>query len=479
MVEYSSAQQGLQGGISDLALELRASDHLDRRAETPSELGAVDLLPELDLAVSAEFVPEPKERMHKCQVETPLRTALKLLHEVLVRAPVFFPCRWTFADRLSEVSEGRDVDGRLGRVNFGSEEGVEAVVEVGKEEDLAMREGLEEGGLVYTVERARLDLADPIPCTLAHTQERQESGNVRILSHDQLHDPVAGLIIANILAPHRHVELLAHPPVVDLHQLLGPLRQARACDDRVLAVARTAQAAHELDEAVHVLASDHEPVPEVRVLVQHARRAVVLELVLVLALLERRVRLRHVERRLEHDLRRRPAQVEHRVRLRRLVVLRERLEQVVRRQPRIHALVAALHDLDRIRPVQAERIVLLEPSPHRLEDVPGLLRAKPPEPRRRLHLDRRALAQGLGHDAQCLRQELVEALRRGSWVPAVRREARLALLEHLVLVRRRWPAVVELVDVDARARRARIDHERELHERDALLVRLGAVVRLR
>ena len=52
------------------------------------------------------------------------------------------------------------MDGLLGRVDFRGKEGVEAVVEVREEEDLAMGKGFEEGWLVNTVERAWLDFAD-------------------------------------------------------------------------------------------------------------------------------------------------------------------------------------------------------------------------------------------------------------------------------------------------------------------------------
>ena len=60
--------------------------------------------------------------------------------------------------------------------------------------------------------------------------------------------------------------------------------------------------------------------------------------------------------------------------------------------------------------------------------------------------------------------------------PIFTKKKELQLNEHLVLVRGLGPAVVELVDVDPGAGRARVDHERELDEGAALLVRLGAVV---
>ena len=97
--------------------------------------------------------------MHERQVEAPLGAALELVHEVLVRAPLFRPRGWALADGLREVGEGGDVDGRLGCVRFRDEEGVEAVVEVGEEEDFTFGESFEEGRLVYAVEGAGFDFA--------------------------------------------------------------------------------------------------------------------------------------------------------------------------------------------------------------------------------------------------------------------------------------------------------------------------------
>lgn len=42
----------------------------------------------------------------------------------------------------------------------GGDEGAEAVVEVGEEEDFSFGECFEEGGLVYTIEGAGFDFAD-------------------------------------------------------------------------------------------------------------------------------------------------------------------------------------------------------------------------------------------------------------------------------------------------------------------------------
>ena len=148
--------------VSRLALQLPASDHRDRRAEAPPELRAVDLLTELDLARAVELVPEAQERVLERQVEAPLGAALKLVHERLVRAPARAPRCGPGADGLGELAERCDVHGRGERLRGGREEGVEAVVEVGEEENLAVRERLEQRWLVYTVEGAGLHLADSV-----------------------------------------------------------------------------------------------------------------------------------------------------------------------------------------------------------------------------------------------------------------------------------------------------------------------------
>lgn len=64
---------------------------------------------------------------------------------------------------MGEGGERRDADGVLrlcGSGDSGREEGLEAVVEVGKEENFPLGEGIKDGGLVYTVERAGFGLAD-------------------------------------------------------------------------------------------------------------------------------------------------------------------------------------------------------------------------------------------------------------------------------------------------------------------------------
>ena len=70
---------------------------------------------------------------------------------------MFFPFGFPEADLFGEGGDGGDVDGGGG--GGGREEGTEAVVEVGEEEDFTFGESFEEGRLVYAVEGAGFDFA--------------------------------------------------------------------------------------------------------------------------------------------------------------------------------------------------------------------------------------------------------------------------------------------------------------------------------
>ena len=88
--------------------------------------------------------------MHERQIKTPFRTICEFSHEFGVGAPVFpEPFVGAFADLACGVGDSGYGDG-----GGGGEEGEEVVVEVGEEEDFAVGEGGEEGGLVDAVEGA-------------------------------------------------------------------------------------------------------------------------------------------------------------------------------------------------------------------------------------------------------------------------------------------------------------------------------------
>lgn len=185
-------------------------------------------------------------------------------------------------------------------------------------------------------------------------------------------------------------------------------------------------------------------------------------------------RVRLAELGLEHDLRGRAAEVEDRVALR--VRTRSRadsVEEVIRGDPRVHALVAPVHDDHPVLRGDRERVLGAEAAAHRVQNVGALLLAGKPEPSRRLHRDGGARAQRLGDDPQRLVEEHVQALRRVLRMARIRRQAGLGLHEHLVLVLGRRSAVVELVDVDAGAGASGVDHEGVLHQ-----ARCGCVLRL-
>ena len=98
--------------------------------------------------------------MHEREVKTVFGAVHELLHRQSIVAPAPLPRRPPEADVLCEVRERGDGEPRRGRIGLWWEEGVYAVVEVREQEDLAVRESLEERGLINAVERARLDLTD-------------------------------------------------------------------------------------------------------------------------------------------------------------------------------------------------------------------------------------------------------------------------------------------------------------------------------
>ena len=256
----------------------------------------------------------------------------------------------------------------------------------------------------------------------------------------------------------------------------SPAGQARVRNFRARIVGL--ERGQEVDQAMHPLPRTHEPISQIRMLIQHALRPAKAKLIPMLALLQGNSRSRILqlrESRLKHDLRRRAAEIEHGIRHRRPRRIRpNRVQQIVRRHPRKHTLVPAVHDRDRLLRRQRERVHRSQPSPHRVQYLRGLRGAQQAQARRRLDRDGRAAAERLGHGVHRGGEQLVEALRRLVRASGVCGQARLPLHERLVLVRGRGPAVVELVDVDARARRAGVNHERILHQRQGRAVRRGA-----
>ena len=225
---------------------------------------------------------------------------------------------------------------------------------------------------------------------------------------------------------------------------------------------------------MHALPRPHKAISQIRVLIQDVLLPAKRKLVLVLALLQRSV-ARRVKHGLENDLCRRAAEIEHGVGYRSPGrVGADGVHKVIGRHPRKHALVPPVHDRDGVLRRQRERVIGAQVPPHRIENLGGLRRAQQAQPRRRLDRDGRAAPQRLGHRAHRDVQQRIEAASRFVWPPRVRRQARLLLHERLVLVSRRRSAVVELVDVDARAGRAGVDHESVLHERRGRVVRGGA-----
>ena len=113
--------------------------------------------------------------MHERQVQAVLRPVLQLGERVGTLGPAFLPCFRAGTDVLGELGEVVDGECRSGREVFGvfgtlaREEGLDAVGKVGKGEELAAGESVEEGGLVDAVERAGRDFANTVLSVRVHT----------------------------------------------------------------------------------------------------------------------------------------------------------------------------------------------------------------------------------------------------------------------------------------------------------------------
>ena len=138
--------------------QLGLLDQRQTRPQCPPKLNPTQLLLHQQLPFWAELVAEPEQRVHECQVEAILWPILELRERHFVVRPSSSPGLGTCADVLRDGGEFGDFKIRR---RGASEQGLDSVSEVGQGEELAAREGVEEGGLVHPVERARLDLADP------------------------------------------------------------------------------------------------------------------------------------------------------------------------------------------------------------------------------------------------------------------------------------------------------------------------------
>ena len=93
--------------------------------------------------------------MHECQVEAVFGAVRELVQRIAVARPARLPRGLAEAHVRGELGDGGDSEGGVGR-----DERVDAVVEIGKKEDFAGGEGVDERGLVDAVERAGLYFAD-------------------------------------------------------------------------------------------------------------------------------------------------------------------------------------------------------------------------------------------------------------------------------------------------------------------------------
>lgn len=174
---------------------------------------------------------------------------------------------------------------------------LDAVGKVGKGQELTTGESIEKGGLVDTVERARLNFTD----TAQNNQFMLAifififfKNHLRILGHDQLDNPVTSLKVT-VTTVHGNINSWPSRRV-KRDSSSHTLRQTRVGHFNVLAQVlpldfTLAKAPGESNKVVHTSPGAHETIAEVRVLVEGKVLAAKVEFVLVLALDESLVRV--------------------------------------------------------------------------------------------------------------------------------------------------------------------------------------------
>ena len=206
------------------------TNHGKSGSKAPAQLRSADFLPDFRLSIVAELITEPKEGILESQVETPDRSSLQFIHDLLIGAPPFFPCGRASANVLGEICDGGNREQVVSLI--GGEEWVDSVVEVREEEDVALGECVHKTGLIHAVERARFDLTDAIKKSLDVVQKYEKPSNLRILSHDELNKSAAALKTTDIKAIHRDRPLRLS--FSNRHVVPGSVRQAWVSDDPLL-----------------------------------------------------------------------------------------------------------------------------------------------------------------------------------------------------------------------------------------------------
>jgi hypothetical protein len=97
------------------------------------------------------------------QIEAIFRPVFELKHRIFIMAPVLFP-------RCSPSTNQAGCGGDFRNCEFvpRGHERMEAIIKVGKKQNWSSGKGLHQRGLVDTIERARLDLADSREGQVSH-----------------------------------------------------------------------------------------------------------------------------------------------------------------------------------------------------------------------------------------------------------------------------------------------------------------------
>ena len=126
------------------------TNHREGSAKAPAQLCSIDLFPEFRLSIIAELITEPKEGILEGQVQAPDRSALQLIHELLVGAPPFRPHSGASANILGEIRDAGNGEQFTSLID--GEKWVDSIVEVRKEEYFTRRERVHEARLIHPIE---------------------------------------------------------------------------------------------------------------------------------------------------------------------------------------------------------------------------------------------------------------------------------------------------------------------------------------
>lgn len=421
-----------------------------RSTQAPSQLITLDLLRHLNLTIHWHLISSVKQRHHKAKIQAPLWAALELLNRF-----------WHSAERTPSLLTLANLSSKLLQLTesvalwHAKWEGT--VVEVRKDVDILAREGLGQRWLMDTVEGAWCELT------------------LGILDQGLLSETTADS--CRWLSWSDHVDLNLFTKSVSLVHLDldGPVHawSNTRVNDRGLkpALVGWVSFVESVDDAlVDGVASSHETVSEMGVLVKLEVTSSKVEVVLVVSwreLLWHAVG-RRLESWLEDNLSRSTSKVESGSSW--SIIWSSNLsKKVVGGDPGKDALLRSVHDNNTLLLVRDdwEWVLGLETVADSLQNILALLWAKLAKTSSSLDCDRSAALELLWNRLHGSLHKDIQTLSSALGVRSVCAESSSSLWRHLEdLVLELWSGatVVEAVDVDAGASAAGIDHENILDD---------------